>query len=240
MPLSKIDTRGQYTNRITDEDPNSGTRGKLNSEQIQERIELHAKRLINGSPTVQQICNIWWEKYGITMHHQTEKEWALRENNKKAIQCEVERLLSSGEEQVASINDHALVATLAVGAKENATIVKLTTQAIKTLLNEMAVSKEFEQKKQYISLLKGLTSVSNGHSEQLTEMIKLATEVTKKGTFQEAEVRKLAKLMNNAENAQKTKKIEDKNTIPFIETDDLAAAREALEKEQENGSDQQE
>lgn len=232
MPLSKVDTRGQYTNRITDEDANRGCRGKLDHELLAKRVELHAERRIHGSPTVNQITQYWYDKHGISINPQTEKDWALRTSNKEAIECKVDELLKSGKGQIASISDQALVNTLAIGAKENAKIVKETGAVVRSLLKDFLVKDDKEQSKT-VSLLKGLSQVTKVHAESLTEMVKLATQTNKTAALTDQEIRRQAKMIANAHDLERAKREDDKKLSEIIHGDskEVEDAIELLEKE---------
>ena len=231
MPLSKVDSRGKYGNRITDEDPNNGGRGKLNASQMEERIDLHAKHKLYGRPTYAQIALHWFEKYQIQMHHQTEQDWGHRESNKIAIDRRADEMLKSGEGQIASVSDQALVNSLAIGAKENAKILGLTGATIKDLLCELKGSEDNKVRAELASLLKSLTGVSKTHSEKLTDMIKLATDVNKNGSLKEDEIRRQARMIATGEAAKAAGDAETKKISEVMDIDEIIAGRELIEGE---------
>ena len=85
---------GKYSNSSIEQEVNRGNYGKFTIEQIEERYELHARRWNNGVPTLDQIVDHWKNKYGIEITKQSEKEWALRDKNKVAIESKMEEMLT--------------------------------------------------------------------------------------------------------------------------------------------------
>jgi len=239
MCSRQIDTRSQYQNRITDEEPNSGSRGKLNAEQLEERIELHAKRKIFQSPTFEEIA-LHWRKYDITMHPQTEKTWSYTPANQAKIERRVDELFASGEVQSASINDAALVNTLALGAKEQALTLKDNGSIIRrylkdfdkdNLVNGTAVPKSLSEKKAISALLRDLSQVSKIHGENLTDMVKLATTVNRSGNLKDEEIRRHAKMIADADKLKKAQEQDKKALDGALDITELSEARKTLEKE---------
>jgi hypothetical protein len=200
----------------------------LSSEQLTERINLHAERAIYGKLTYHQIAMHWYEKYGINIHSQSEKEWAYRESNKKAIQARVDEIIRSEGAQIASISDQALVNTLAKGAKDNAFVVSECKLNIRSMLKGFDKLEEKEQKSK-VKILKDLSKVAKDSSDSLTEMIKVAGTINKSAGIMNKEIERQAKLLakNNKAEDDKTENILDLS----MSIDDIESAREAFDKE---------
>jgi hypothetical protein len=202
LDLNKIDGRGKWSNRSLDDRPNTGSTGKLTAEQIEERLNLHARRLANGVPTISAIVSHWKNKYGIYMHQQSEKDWAIKHKN--SIMQRQEELITKGEIQIIGVSDKSLVAALADGARSEASMLRIFEGKMKKLANnintivdtwdilgikkedylntvnerrEMLDKKaelEIKSKKDNLEFLKGFSIISKNCAEKLIEMIKLA------------------------------------------------------------------
>ena len=224
MPQGAIDGRSSHQSRITDTEPNHGGKGKLNADQLQERIQLHAKRLALGFPTVEVIAEHWGKKYGITMHFQSEAEWARTHN--ADILLAQEGMIESGEIALPKISDHLLTNTLADGARNNALILKQvkdkTREIMKSIDGCMDVYKiigitreqylaaeddervvwdkkaslELSAKKTGMDILKNLSKVGKDSADSLTEMIKLAHDINKSSHLKAAMITREAKILN--------------------------------------------
>lgn len=116
-----VDKRGIYHNRSDDSDWNRGNNGKLSGDQLNERAYLHAKRLCFGKPTIQEISEHWNTKYGITMHYNSEKEWAWR--NEEAIEAALNEMIESGEVKDPGINETSFVTTINRSGKDTAKVI---------------------------------------------------------------------------------------------------------------------
>jgi len=111
---------GKYFNGCTDADVNRGCYGKLSSDQIEERIDLHARRQIEGHPTVVDIATHWMTKYKIEMSYQSEKKWCNSDKNKLLIDARQEELQRSGEMARPAFSTQTLLNSLAQAATDSA------------------------------------------------------------------------------------------------------------------------
>ena len=111
---------GKFYNGVSDKDVNRGCYGKLSAEQITERIDLHARRKIENTPTVADIATHWMEKYGIEMSYQSEKQWCNTATNKALIEARQDELQQSGELLKPTLQTQTLLNSLAEAAKDNA------------------------------------------------------------------------------------------------------------------------
>ena len=111
---------GKYYNQCTDAEVNKGCYGKLSSAQISERIELHARRLIEGRPTVAAIATHWYEKYKIEMSYQSEKQWCRTKANAGLIKAKMEELQKGGVLAIPELDTQTLLSSLTKSAMDNA------------------------------------------------------------------------------------------------------------------------
>lgn len=116
-----VDRRSKYWNRTDDSDHNRGGKSKLTSEQLKERAKLHAERYAFGKPTIQDICNHWFQAYGITIHYNSEKEWAWR--NETLIVETMNHLVDQGEIEL-QITNKSLLNTVNISGVETGKMVK--------------------------------------------------------------------------------------------------------------------
>ena len=173
----KVDTRGCYSNRIIDESVNRGVKSKLKAEQLEERVELHAKRHIYGNPTNKQIALHWDTKYGITMNEQSEKEWAL--NNNEWIEIKKEEMLKQGLISYPEVSSEGLINTLAVGAKSNAEVIRKMKNLMVAELKDFGKMDE-EIKKKKIAMVKSMAMIQKYHSDSLVDMVKVAKDFSQR------------------------------------------------------------
>jgi hypothetical protein len=117
-----VDKRGVYHNRSDDSDYNRGNYGKLDPDKLKERAILHAKRLVFNKPTIQEIADHWNTKYGITMHYNSEKEWAWR--NETEIENALNDMIESGEIKDPGVNETTFITTVNKSGKETARIIR--------------------------------------------------------------------------------------------------------------------
>lgn len=138
-----LDSRGikaPMNNRAFDGDPNLGSRGKLNSDQLIERTKLHAKRLALGSPSVEEIADYWYKTYEIAMNKRSEREWA--DNNHAKIVDMQQTMERSGEIEVVHSSNAALSNTLAHGAREKVNLIKKSHKEIAAIWNNLTETKD--------------------------------------------------------------------------------------------------
>tara|TARA_R100001244_G_scaffold67422_5_gene55203 strand:+ start:2878 stop:3663 length:786 start_codon:yes stop_codon:yes gene_type:complete len=109
------DSRGKYTNASADTTANNGSRGKLNSDQLDERAILHAKRVGAGYPSYKEIVEHWYKAYNITMALSSEYEWA--ENNNDRIDREIARLEENGDMPIVAVSNSQITGMLAKSAR---------------------------------------------------------------------------------------------------------------------------
>jgi hypothetical protein len=204
----KLDSRGisaPMNNRAFDGDPNLGSRGKLNSEQLIERTKLHAKRLALGSPTVPEIAEHWYKTYEISMNPRSEREWA--DNNHDKIVDMQQIMERTNEIEVVHSSNAALSNTLAHGAREKVNLIKKSHKEISAIWNSLNESKDVwkvvgitkeeyknapnAEKKEYrkdielalkirdteIKALEKYSGVSNKGCENLKDLVELAMKM---------------------------------------------------------------
>lgn len=129
------DSPGKYFNSCSKEDVNKGCYGKLNAEQVLERIELHARRKVEGAPTIEQISKHWFDKYQIEISYQSEKQWPLTAKNSMQIDSKVEEMLQSGQLKRVEVSNQTLINSLQIVAKNNADACKALKSSLKNALN---------------------------------------------------------------------------------------------------------
>lgn len=199
--------KGKYCNNSIEQETNRGNYGKFTLEQIQERYELHARRWNDGVPTLQHIVDHWKNKYGIEITKQSEKEWALRDKNKVAIESVMEKMLEDGKLEVTTVSTQTLVNSVSEGARSLASFMKGVKDKAKTALRNfdpdvspwgiVGVSKErynkadkdqlkewkpridneLALKKATISMTKDLSKIMTTNSEELRKTIELASKM---------------------------------------------------------------
>ena len=130
-----LDTRGKYYNSTSPEEVNRGVYGKYSAEQIEERIELHAKRLHDRCPTIQEICDHFHKEYGVDISYQSEKEWANRDKNKARILAKQDEMIGNGKLLINSISRQTLLNSLSEGARAEAAFLKLVKRQAHTAFN---------------------------------------------------------------------------------------------------------
>lgn len=117
------DTRGKFHNSTSPEEVNRGVYGKFSVEQLEERAELHARRFHSGFPEIQDICNHFEKKHGITVHYQSEKEWALKDKNKAKILAKQEEMIHAGELEITTLSSQTLLNSLSESARQEARLI---------------------------------------------------------------------------------------------------------------------
>jgi hypothetical protein len=132
--VALVDRRSNFWNRSDENDVNRGVNSKLTSEQIEERHRLHAMRLAYGKPTIQEIVEHWFDKYGITLHYNSEKEWAWR--NESAIIDTLNRMVDNGEIKL-QLTDNSLVQTLSISGNDTAKLVKTIENHFQSLMKHV-------------------------------------------------------------------------------------------------------
>jgi len=207
---------GKYCNSSIEQEVNRGNYGKFTVEQIEERYELHARRWNNGVPTLQQIVDHWKNKYDIEITKQSEKEWALRDKNKIAIEAVQEKMLEDGKLEVTTISGQTLVNSVSEGARSLASFMKsVKTKGADALRNFDAdmtpwgvvgvskaaylnaskeqmkewkprVDNELAIKKATVSMVKDLSKVMTTNSEELRKTIELADQMRKDNSAKNA------------------------------------------------------
>lgn len=136
-----VDRRGVYHNRTDDSDYNRGNYGKLDADKLKERAVLHAKRLVFNKPTIQEIADHWNTKYGITMHYNSEKEWAWR--NEAEIELALNEMIDSGEIKDPGVNETTLITTVNKSGKETARVIKLLERDLTTALKAIDLNGDY-------------------------------------------------------------------------------------------------
>jgi hypothetical protein len=138
---ASVDKRGIYHNRSDDSDWNRGNNGKLSGDQLTERAELHAKRLCFGKPTIQEISEHWNTKYGITMHYNSEKEWAWR--NEEAIEAALNGMIESGEVKDPGVNETTFITTVNKTGRETAKVITQIEKNLTAVLKSVELSGDY-------------------------------------------------------------------------------------------------
>lgn len=136
-----VDKRGIYHNRSDDSDWNRGNSGKLNGDQLRERAYLHAKRLVFQKPTIQEIADHWNTKYGITMHYQSEKEWAWRNENE--IEAALNEMIESGEIKDPGINETSFITTVNKSGKDTAKVLQNIEKQLTSVLKSIDLEADY-------------------------------------------------------------------------------------------------
>lgn len=218
----KVDKRGCYSNRIIDESVNRGVKSKLTAEQLEERVELHARRQIYGNPTNKQIALHWETKYDIIMHEQSEKEWAL--NNKEWIEIKKEEMLKKGIISYPEVSSEGLINTLAVGAKSNAEVIKKLKNII---INELADFNKLEEKDKANKsvLVNRLATIQKTHSVQLIEMVKVAKDFSQRIDEINREAERKATLKKKQDILKAAEAAENDGLAEIAEVGDLEKLR---------------
>ena len=114
-------------------DLNAGTRGKFSEAQTEERLRVHAIAIATGSPTYQQIVDLWKEK-GIDITVQSEKEW--RQSNRIRIEKQKSDLIESGEITIPVVSEEVLSDSMMTMALEGSRLAKhLRARAMRLLVS---------------------------------------------------------------------------------------------------------
>lgn len=131
-----IDDRGIgfLNNKSIDAQVNRGNVGKLTADQLEERCELHARRISLGHPTVKAIVNHWHNKYGISMVRESEFEWCR--NNRERIEQKRMDMESDGRIKVHKSSNAKLSVTISVACEKNCNIIDRTKIRIDRMLND--------------------------------------------------------------------------------------------------------
>ena len=109
------DSRSTYVNKSADTTANNGSRGKLNSTQLEERAKLHAKRQVANYPSFKEIVNHWHKAYSITIALSSEHEWA--KNNQDRIDIEIAKLEENGDMPIVPVSNQQITGMLAKSAR---------------------------------------------------------------------------------------------------------------------------
>ena len=204
----KLDSRGIYVpniNKSSDNDPNKGSRGKLNTEQNKERLKLHALRNALGKPSIDDIVAHWYKEYDITMNPRSEREWA--DNHELEILDLQQTMERNGEIEVVHSSNTALTNTLAHGAKKKVTVIEKSHKelfkaydaltATRDIFNVVGITKEqffdlkgdekrevrkdidliMKMRKLNIEEIKEFSTVSSEHAKDLKAFIALAKDI---------------------------------------------------------------
>jgi len=223
MDNSTMDARGKFKNAILDSDRTRGIKSKLNQSQNKERVELHAQRRTFGSLTIAQIAAHWMEKYQISMHQQSEKEWAL--NNTDAIDEFIANKIDSGEWKPPIITDQSLSNTLAVAAKYKADIVKNVKLRLNRLLDSTFDKQTMDDKKAITKIGIDLSKISKSESESLMEMIKVAGEFNKRKSSNDQLIEQKAREIVQYGKQKASKQTEEEKFAETFEIEDVEAIR---------------
>jgi len=155
------------------------------------------------------------EKYQISMHHQSEKEWAL--SNTEAIDEYSRQKIDSGEWKPPILTDKSLTNTLAQAAKYKASIVQNMKIRMNKLLDSSFDSQNTKEKAALAAIGVKLAQISKYESESLAEMIKIAGDFNKRRSAQDQMTQRLARELiqkNKLENAELT---EDEKFAEIVE-----------------------
>lgn len=136
-----VDKRGVYHNRTDESDWNRGNNGKLNPDQLRERAVLHAKRLVFGKPTLQEIAEHWQTAYGISMHYNSEKEWGWR--NEDTIEAVLNEMIESGEIKDPGLSETSLITTINKSGKETAKVIRELEKSLVSALRSVDLDGDY-------------------------------------------------------------------------------------------------
>lgn len=136
-----VDKRGVYHNRSDDSDYNRGNYGKLNEDQLKERAYLHAKRLVFNKPTIQEIADHWGSKYGISMHYNSEKEWAWR--NEAEIEAALNDMIESGEVKDPGVNETTFITTVNKSGRDTAKVLQQLEKQLTVVLKSIDTAGDY-------------------------------------------------------------------------------------------------
>lgn len=103
-------------------DNNYGNKGKFTTEQLKERLKVHAIAITTGFPTYPQIVAQWKERFNIDIAVQSEKEW--RKSNRLKIEKMRQSLIESGDIEVPIVSIKVLADNLNVLIYDNCKIAK--------------------------------------------------------------------------------------------------------------------
>jgi hypothetical protein len=95
-----------FLNRTSKGEINTGTRGKFNETQTEERIKLHAKSVATKFPSMPQMLQIYKEQFNIDITLESEKQW--RKTNWDLIQKKKLEMIDTGEIVITTIGVKAL------------------------------------------------------------------------------------------------------------------------------------
>ncbi len=171
----EVDKRGQWSNKIVNTDHNRGVHSKLDADQTDERIELHAKRVVTGFPTLKDIAEHWYKKYGIQIAYESEKDWSKTERNKQLIEGRAEQLMRQGQLVPRDTTPEALVLTARLIARGNADTVKQAKLNVIREINRYNDVKTDEDRKVKLNLISQWSKVMKDCSETVISSIKAMT-----------------------------------------------------------------
>lgn len=204
------DTRGKTHNSTSPEEVNRGVYGKFSIEQLAERTELHARRFHTKFPEIQDICDHFQKKHGITVHYQSEKEWARTDKNKARILAKQEEMIHSGELEIETLSNQTLLNSLSESARQEAQLITALRSKIGHALRnfdadfqpwkildipkKLYLSGTKEQKKEWksqveielaikkniVDVVKALGGVLKDNAEEVRKTVKQAFEMSNK------------------------------------------------------------
>jgi len=215
-----LDGRGKSYNSTSPEEVNRGVYGKFSIEQLEERTALHAKRLHDRFPTIQNIVDHFYKEYNIQISYNSEKEWANTDKNRATILAKMEDMIRGGELEIRTISRQTLLNSLSEGARAEAGFLKgvksKTTVALNSLDASLApweilgiqkrtylkASKEqleewkprldidLKVKKDTVTMLKSLSNIMRDHSEEVRKIVKQADELGSKISAEDSSLHK--------------------------------------------------
>lgn len=128
-------------------DHNRGGKGLFSDDQIEDRLKVHAIAMANGNhPTTREICQLWKEKYGITIAEQSERAW--RVSNADRIRRKRIELINSGEIDVPVVSNREIadnVQTLLSAVGKHRSVLENSVLYQKQRIENMAEGNKYEQ-----------------------------------------------------------------------------------------------
>ncbi len=149
--------------------------------QMDDRLTVHAKALTFKTPTVDQICQLWKEKYAIDVSNSGERLW--RKTNYKLILKKKQQLIDSGEIQVSTIGPKALSENMMDLTLDTSKTLQKLRLKVESVLNKIKPevlddaaedAKNNNNVKLFVALTGAMTKLSDSLTKQITTLADLA------------------------------------------------------------------